>query len=103
VRDVLNSILHVRLKYIFVCSRLHDTPYLLQKWVYTPQEDRAQFGLGAVLLVNEKPQGLMSDSSCYPSPDDQYYFTPRYEPIYSRLDYSRDLIISAADGNVDNN
>jgi hypothetical protein len=52
---------------------------------------------GAVLVVNDKPQGLLRYDACDPE-------TKTYNsvPLYYRFSFFRDYIISAAEGNVDN-
>jgi len=51
---------------------------------------------GAVLTVNNKPQGLMLIPPCT-QPNDTYVAPP----IFLRIDVYRDDIITAAGGNVD--
>jgi hypothetical protein len=53
---------------------------------------------GAVLVVNDKPQGLLRDIAvCVPAT--KTYNSP---PVYMKLNFFRDDVISAAEGNVDN-
>jgi hypothetical protein len=52
---------------------------------------------GAVLVVNDKPQGLLKDNACVLAT--KTYASP---PVYMKLNFFRDDVISAAEGNVDN-
>jgi hypothetical protein len=75
------------------CATLDDFFTPLQ-WVYPAEGIKVA---GAVLVVNDKPQGLMISDACIPE-------TKTYDsaPVYYRLSHFRDAIISAAEGNVDN-
>jgi hypothetical protein len=50
---------------------------------------------GSVLMVNDKPQAILYTVSCT---SDKYNMSP----IYMRINYFRNDIITAAEGNVDN-
>jgi hypothetical protein len=50
---------------------------------------------GSVLMVNDKPQAILYTVSCT---SDKYNMSP----VYVRINYYRDDIITAAEGNVDN-
>jgi hypothetical protein len=68
--------------------------FLLLQWILpTP----TAYTFGAVLMVNDKPQGLMYYYPCYGGNTSWFY-----GPIFERFDVNRDAIILAADGNVDN-
>jgi hypothetical protein len=53
---------------------------------------------GAVLLIDEVPQGMRNIVRCNRDGNDTYM----YPPVYTRFEPYRDEIISAAKGNVDN-
>jgi hypothetical protein len=53
---------------------------------------------GAVMLVNDKPQGIMYQDPCSDSTT-KNYIAP---PVYYTFKAYRSLIIPAAEGNVDN-
>jgi len=60
-----------------------------------PATDTQVFGV--ILLVNEKPQGVMYFPPCIA--DTNSYGIP---PVYIKLEFFLDAIFAAADGNVDN-
>jgi hypothetical protein len=64
------------------------------QWMY-PSAD--VMIMGAVMLINEKPQGLMYEDPCTGPATKNY----NSAPIYFRFDYFRSYIISGAESNVD--
>jgi hypothetical protein len=50
---------------------------------------------GSILMVNDKPQAILKSVSCGA---DKYNMSP----VYVRINAFRDAIITAAEGNVDN-
>jgi hypothetical protein len=67
---------------------------ILSQWVYPATGIQV---VGAVLVVNDKPQGLMISDACVPETK-----TYASAPVYYRFSAFREDIIRAAEGNVDN-
>jgi hypothetical protein len=77
----------------YFCKHGNEFVLITFQWMFP---DDNTIILGAVLMVNNKPQGLMGNSPCKSSTNT--YIIP---PLYIKIDFFCDEIITAAAGNVD--
>jgi hypothetical protein len=77
----------------YFCEHGNEFVLITFQWLFP---DNNTIILGAVLMVNNKPQGLMLVPPCVLST--KTYLAP---PPYIKIDFYRDEIITAAAGNVD--